>query len=203
MERPAIGFTNVNMYEMEGPDLMADLVKASRAAPKWAAEGRHFPDYCILDLQVYRPIGRWRAMPEPSPEVKGRLAAWTLCSDSTMLDEWNNWYDNTHVPNMLEVEGVAHATRWERVEPTPYGANHLALFDIDDDPLAVAARMVKRSGELQAQEQVHPKFCVAQAAVVEPVGSWAGVGYTEGAEKRQRPYPSASLMRSKKDLPRW
>ena len=183
VDPPAVGYTNVNMYEMPGPDLLADLAKPAAFAPKWSAEGRQFADYCILDLQPFRPIGRWARIADPSPEVKGRLAVWSLCSDRARTDEWHAWYDDTHIPNMLEVEGVASATRWERLEPLRYGANHVAFFDLDDDPKAAVERMSQRAAELAAQGQVHPCFCPAQVALVQPVGRWASVGYTAGVER--------------------
>ena len=45
------------------------------------------------------------------------LFAFSDCNDPAREKEFNNWYDNMHEPDMIEVPGMIRATRWESAEP--------------------------------------------------------------------------------------
>lgn len=65
-------------------------------------------------------------------------------------EEYNNWYDDVHVPQLLErIPGVVGATRYAA---TPYGPpiteRYLTVFDIEaDDPAAVVQAIFKGAGD--------------------------------------------------------
>jgi hypothetical protein len=70
-------------------------------------------------------------------------------------EEFNDWYDNTHLEDLLRVDGVISAQRFViegAFGETNVGAKYkyLAIYDIDtDDIKAVMAEMEKRSGTEQ------------------------------------------------------
>ena len=43
------------------------------------------------------------------------FVTYTDCSDASRADEFNDWYNNIDVPDMLETPGMISATRWENV----------------------------------------------------------------------------------------
>ena len=65
------------------------------------------------------------------------LFAFSDCKDPAREDEYNDWYDNMHIPDMLEVPGMISATRWEGVH-TGEGQHrkYLALYELETDSLA-------------------------------------------------------------------
>jgi hypothetical protein len=69
--------------------------------------------------------------------------------------EFNEWYDGTHVPDVLEIDGVTGATRY-RLTPTsgepqdvpPLGHSYVALYTLDaPDFQAVIDEIRARAGD--------------------------------------------------------
>lgn len=61
-------------------------------------------------------------------------------------DEYNQWYDNTHVPEVLAIPGIVSAQRYdlrplarERGEEPEY--RYLAIYEIEGDPDEVMAKL--------------------------------------------------------------
>jgi len=68
-------------------------------------------------------------------------------------DEYNKWYDETHLPDLLAIPGVVSAQRLQ-LTPIPgagSGPNHkyLAIYEIDGEPEAVMAELGTRVGNGQ------------------------------------------------------
>jgi hypothetical protein len=55
-------------------------------------------------------------------------------------DEFNKWYDEQHLPDLLAIPGVASGTRFTLRNPEGVPApdfRYLAIYEIDGDPGAV------------------------------------------------------------------
>jgi len=63
-------------------------------------------------------------------------------------DEYNKWYDETHLPDVVAVPGVVSGRRLQLAEVAGVGegATHkyLAFYEIDGDPAAVMAEIGAR-----------------------------------------------------------
>ena len=71
---------------------------------------------------------------------KAIMAVWSDPSDPDRDGEFNQWYDSTHVPDVLKVPGFKAATRY-RVAGTQFGdvdtpGRYLALYEVEVDDLA-------------------------------------------------------------------
>lgn len=71
-------------------------------------------------------------------------------------DEYNRWYNDVHLDEVLQVPGFVSATR-HRIEPQDgaepeYG--YVALYQIESDPEPALAELMRRagSGELQMSD---------------------------------------------------
>jgi hypothetical protein len=64
------------------------------------------------------------------------LLAFSDCKDPAREEEFNDWYDNTHLPDMLEVPGMISATRWVGAG-TKEGVQrkYLAMYELETDNL--------------------------------------------------------------------
>jgi hypothetical protein len=77
--------------------------------------------------------------------------------------EFNTWYEEIHIPEVLGTPGIVAAQRFELSKgqlppaPTP-PAHYLAVYDIDGDPAEAFAAMVERgkSGEISRGEATDP-----------------------------------------------
>lgn len=66
------------------------------------------------------------------------MAKWLLvvesnCTDAAREAEFNKWYDQTHLPDVLETPGFVRATRYENTEPAEGKAKFLATYEIETD----------------------------------------------------------------------
>ncbi|HZU77932.1 MAG TPA: hypothetical protein VFA70_14290 [Dehalococcoidia bacterium] len=68
------------------------------------------------------------------------------CSDPTREDEFNRWYEEVHMRDVLEYPEFIAAQRWQLAGPPSRGeptAKYLALYELDsDDPRGVLERVL-------------------------------------------------------------
>ncbi len=65
-------------------------------------------------------------------------------------DEFNTWYDEVHVPDLLAVPGVRAVSRYKvHAVPGAPAAPHgyLAIYELDGDPDAVLAELAARGAD--------------------------------------------------------
>jgi uncharacterized protein (TIGR02118 family) len=64
------------------------------------------------------------------------LFAFSDCKEPAREKEFNDWYDNIHMPDMLEVPGLLSATRWVSAESREgQSRKYLALYEMETDSL--------------------------------------------------------------------
>jgi hypothetical protein len=83
---------------------------------------------------------------------KGIMLVQTSPVDPAKEDAYNDWYDNTHIPEILEVPGFTSARRYKVNGPGAEGAHsYLAIYEIDaDDLTAPVAELGKRAAAGQS-----------------------------------------------------
>ena len=64
----------------------------------------------------------------------------TNCNDPAREAEFNDWYDNIHIPDTLEAPGFIKATRYENLKPSEGKGKFLALYDIEADDIDQAMK---------------------------------------------------------------
>lgn len=85
------------------------------------------------------------------------MAKWLLVVETNAKDaaheaEFNEWYDNIHLPDVLETPGILRATRYERIGSLEGKAKFLATYeietqDIDQTMKAVRENLAKKRAE--------------------------------------------------------
>jgi hypothetical protein len=64
-------------------------------------------------------------------------------------DEFNNWYDNTHLSDVLKVEGFVAAQRFKLAETDPpqeFPHRYLALYEVESDDLGYVTQARSEAG---------------------------------------------------------
>jgi hypothetical protein len=75
------------------------------------------------------------------------LFAFSDCKDPAREKEFNDWYSNMHVPDMLEVAGMIRATRWVSAESKEgQRRKYLALYELETDDLEKFGAGVRERG---------------------------------------------------------
>ena len=64
-----------------------------------------------------------------------------------MDDEYNTWYTEVHIPELLQIDGLTSCTRYRAPAMDGQGAAHryLAVYEIDGDPATVFQQMRENS----------------------------------------------------------
>ena len=62
---------------------------------------------------------------------KWLLVAETNCSVPGREEEYNNWYNTIHIPDVLETPGILNATRYECEEPPEGHGRFLTTYDVE------------------------------------------------------------------------
>ena len=84
--------------------------------------------------------------------TKYLLFAFSDCKDPDREEEFNKWYANTHIPDMLQVPGMIKATRWEAAEPKDnMKRKYLALYEFETDDIAQFNADVQKQGKWTMQ----------------------------------------------------
>ena len=84
--------------------------------------------------------------------AKYLLVVETNSSDPAREAEFNEWYDKTHLPDVLETPGFTRATRYEIIDPSDGKAKFLATYEIEADDIdeamkALGDNMTKKRAE--------------------------------------------------------
>jgi hypothetical protein len=64
-------------------------------------------------------------------------------------DEYNDWYDNTHLSDVLKVEGIVAAQRFKLAETDPtqeFPHRYLALYEVESDDLGKVSQGMAEAG---------------------------------------------------------
>ena len=88
--------------------------------------------------------------------AKATVLVFTNCADPAREKEFNEWYDNTHVPDVLETPGFVSCTRYEMIgDPGPGQGKFLAVYEVESDDLPSAmADLQQRVAELAGQGRI-------------------------------------------------
>ena len=75
------------------------------------------------------------------------LFAFSDCKDPVREKEFNDWYSDMHVPDMLEVPGMIRATRWVSAESKEgQHRKYLALYEMETDDIEKFNLSVRERG---------------------------------------------------------
>ena len=59
----------------------------------------------------------------------------TRCKDKTREAEFNNWYSNMHLDDMLKCHIVVAARRYRRTDPGEDEGEYLAIYEIETEDI--------------------------------------------------------------------
>ncbi len=80
---------------------------------------------------------------------KAVLVVHSQPADPSREDEYNDWYDRVHLPEVCAIPGIVGARRFSHADAAATGsapAPYLAIYEIDaDDPAACITELVARA----------------------------------------------------------
>ncbi len=78
----------------------------------------------------------------------GALIALINNTDPTKEAEFNKWYNEVHLPRVLDTGCYYYGARFENPNPKPGEARYLAYYETDwEDPIAAYDELMKLAGD--------------------------------------------------------
>jgi hypothetical protein len=174
---PGIGFTHVTILELDDPDVEAQATRVLAVDDELRASGHMHPAHATIAADVFVAHGGYGSKPEPSAARTGHILTYVLCNDPTRVSEWDAWYDDVHVPDMLSCGAFSAMSRWRRVTQRAVGPNHLTLYDVATPTVDEAvARSSTTLAEVVAAGRKHECHTGALTVTLRPTGRHAGDG---------------------------
>jgi hypothetical protein len=175
---PGIGFTHTTILELDSDaptdQASAILDRVDAARQRGAIHSAH----AAVGAEVFVAHGPWADKPEPSSALNGHILTQVLCTDPSREAEWDAWYDDMHVPDMLSCGAFSAMTRWRR-EPRPrVGSGFLTLYDVSAPTVADSvSRSAVTLAEIVAAGRKLDTHTGALTLTLQPAGRYGGAGY--------------------------
>ncbi|GAA3392566.1 hypothetical protein [Cryptosporangium minutisporangium] len=96
------------------------------------------------------------------------MAVFTNPRSPEQEEEYNTWYNQVHLAELLEIPGIVAATRYWAADGTAdLTHRYVALYEVEGDPAAVFGELSTRSGGMS----ISPSLDAENAQVVfwEPI----------------------------------
>lgn len=175
---PGIGFTHVTILELDEHDVATQAARTLDAEESLRTSGVLHPAHVTVGADVLVAHGPFGVKPEPSVALRGHILTHVLCNDPTREAEWDAWYDEQHVPDMLSCGAFGAMSRWQRVPRARVGPNHMTLYDVSADSVEEAVqRSAATLADLVANGRKHETHAGALTVTLRPTGRHGGAGY--------------------------
>jgi hypothetical protein len=81
------------------------------------------------------------------------------CADPARRQEFNDWYNRTHLNDVVASGWATHALRYQRADGTEEPGDHLAIYELVGSDLDAALAIMARAGQQWVQEgRIHPSL---------------------------------------------
>ena len=86
------------------------------------------------------------------PKTHGLVLALTRCNAAARAAEWNDWYDQEHLPRLVTVPGIVRARRYTAVGGSPQYLTAYELTDRDafESPEGLQARKTPWTAKMRS-----------------------------------------------------
>lgn len=125
-------------WESDG-DAPAELLREVRELGQaLLQQGRVHPSLRLKHMGMLRRIdgGFWSR--RDGQEVAGVMVVSSNCTDPAREDEFNDWYSNIHLPDILSTGAFHTDYRYEDIDPSEQVGKYWAIYETDIDPVRAA-----------------------------------------------------------------
>ncbi len=139
----------VATYETIWEDVSKAMPAHREASEKLRKSGdRGTPLIQSVTSGVFKRIGgEFEASIKPA---LGILLVLSNCKDAASEEEFNRWYEDVHIPDILDTGAFHTAYRYESLDPEATKGKYLAIYETDNkDPAKAREEMGKVRGDWQ------------------------------------------------------
>ena len=103
-------------------------------------------------------------------------SVYSNCLDQSRENEFNQWYDTVHLPDILETPGIVRASRFEIKRPAEGHGKFLALYEIETEDIrntmsAMQETTEEKTRQGRMSELVKVVAVVFSRQITEPIES--------------------------------
>jgi hypothetical protein len=122
--------------DTETPDRLLQEVR--ELGQSLLRQGRVHPSLRLKHMGMLRRIdgGFWSR--RHGQEVAGVMVVSSNCTDPAREDEFNDWYSNIHLPDILSTGAFHTDYRYEDINPQESVGKYWAIYETDIDPVRAA-----------------------------------------------------------------
>ena len=159
----------VATYETDFEDVSQAMPAHQKAREALKKEGdRSSPWMQSSGAHIFKKLGgEFRAASKPS---RGIFLMFTNSKDPAREDEFNRWYEDIHLPEILSTGAFHTVYRYECLDPERLKAKFLAIYETDTADLA-QARETMREGMAAQRAEKERLGIVSAPSLVEGVFS--------------------------------
>lgn len=96
------------------------------------------------------------------------------CADPAREEEFNDWYNNIHVPDVLENDGHITAQRYTLLKPIEGKGKYLAVYEIESDDFdATWAKSTEKMDKKIAQGRMSKLMKTTSRGIYKKIGSFS------------------------------
>jgi len=156
---------HITTYEIESDDIDETLRVRRAKRDRELEAGRYIDGF----IPIWRDV-LWqefaRVVPDKETPAGGRWVhlVETICRYPDREDEFNEWYTNTHLPDVQKTPGFMAATRYKAHEQRDGRGQYLTVYEIVTDDIAESMR---QRAVFKAEEQAAGRVS----------DTWAGLWY--------------------------
>lgn len=110
---------------------------------RWSAESRLHPALSLAKVSFFKSHGSKPVCP-PGRRTRGILVVMTDCSDPARTEEFDRWYDEVHIPEVIGTGCYWSAMRYRSIDPPSQDPRYLALYETEDDGVETVGRFLPR-----------------------------------------------------------
>ena len=136
----------VATYENTWEDVSKAQPANREAGAKLKARGnRGSPLIQAVRVGVFKRLGgEFSAAMKPT---LGILLVLSNCKDTADEEEFNRWYEDIHIPDILDTGAYHRAYRYESLDPETTKAKYLAIYETDNADPAKAGQELGKARE--------------------------------------------------------
>jgi hypothetical protein len=91
---------------------------------------------------------------------KWLLLVYHNSADPSREEEFNNWYDNIHVPDTMETQGFLWGNRYVNADPQGTPSKFLAAYEIESDDIDKTMASLRENMARKQQEGRYSELMV-------------------------------------------
>jgi hypothetical protein len=94
------------------------------------------------------------------------------CLDTKKEAEFNEWYENMHIPDVLTQSDFKKATRWEAIDCPENEGKYVTAYEIETDNLAKTMDIERDNiARLKARNRLSDQFVLVSRCIYKLISS--------------------------------